>query len=122
MNISGSKFEEEGYISGPKYCETLHPEVKGGFKIEVDKTWSKFNETFVWKELPSVITHGWDVCKKICSRNQKCPLFDYCFAKETNDFEFFQCYMKSNTFSETLLKSPNHCVKSVKQKCTIIEK
>ena len=26
----------------------------------------------------------------------------YCFAKETNDFEFFNCYMKGNTFSETI--------------------
>ena len=50
LNISGSKFEEEGYISGPKYCETLHPEVKGGFKIEVDKPWSKFNEIFDGKK------------------------------------------------------------------------
>ena len=26
------KFKEEGYISGPEYCETTHPVSKGGFK------------------------------------------------------------------------------------------
>ena len=89
LNLSDSKFEMEGYIFGPRHCETLHPEFKGGFKIEIDKPWSKFDDTFVWKELPSVITHGWDVCTKICSRNQNCTSFEYCFAKEKNDFDFF---------------------------------
>ena len=121
LNLAQSKFKEEGYISGPKYCETLHPEFKGGFKINIEKPWSKFNDTFAWKELPSVITHGWDVCKRICSINQKCTSFDYCFVKETSNFEIFQCYMKGNTYAESLLKSPNHCVKSTKKIVALYE-
>ena len=27
------------YVSGSKYCETLHPDSKGGFRIKGDKPW-----------------------------------------------------------------------------------
>ena len=59
--------------------------------------------------------------KEICTTNKNCTSFDYCFAQETNDFELFNCYMKGNTFSETILKTPNHCVKSIKENCSIVD-
>ena len=122
-SITSSK---DGYISGPKYCETLHPISKGGFRIEGDKPWLRFNSSFLFKvsqsaKLPQLPSHAWENCKYICSTNKNCSSFDYCFAKDTNDFELFNCYMKSNTFSETLLKTPRHCVKSVKQNCNIVD-
>ena len=117
---------EDGYISGSKYCETLHPLSKGGFRIEGDKPWLRFNSSFLVKvsqsaKLPQLPSHAWENCKYICSTNKNCSSFDYCFAKDTNDFELFNCYMKGNTFSETLLKTPSHCVKSVKQNCSIVD-
>ena len=117
---------EDGYISGSKYCETLHPEFKGGFKIQGDKPWLKFNSSFLVKvskstDLPQLPSHAWENCKQICTSNKNCTSFDYCFVKETNDFEMFNCFMKGNTFSETFLKTPNHCVKSVKQNCTVLK-
>ena len=116
-SITSSK---DGYISGPKYCETLHPVSKGGFRIEGDKPWLRFNSSFLVKvsqsaKLPQLPSHAWENCKYICSTNKNCSSFDYCFAKDTNDFELFKCYMKGITFSETLLKTPSHCVKSVNQ-------
>ena len=120
------RFYAEGYISGPKYCETLHPLSKGGFKIQVDKPWLKFNDTY-WNydlylyDLPKTPTHAWESCKRICSVNKKCTSFDYCFQEENESYELFSCYMKGNTSAETILKSPSHCVKSVKQNCTLIE-
>ena len=117
---------EDGYISGPKYCETLHPMSKGGFRIEGDKPWLRFNSSFLVKvsqsaKLPQLPSHAWENCKYICSTNKNCTSFDYCFAKDTNDFELFNCYMKGITLSETLLKTPSHCVKSVKQNCSIVD-
>ena len=103
---------EDGYISGSKYCETLHPDSKGGFRIEGDKPWLRFHHTG---------SHAWENCKEICTTNKNCTSFDYCFAQETNDFELFNCYMKGNTFSETILKTPNHCVKSIKENCSIVD-
>ena len=48
-------------------------------------------------------------------------VYNYCFTKETNDFELFNCYKKGNTLSETILKTPNHCVKSIKENCSIVD-
>ena len=45
---------EDGYISGSKYCETLHPDSKGGFRIEGDKPWLRFHHTG---------SHAWENCK-----------------------------------------------------------
>ena len=117
---------EDGYISGSKYCETLHPVSKGGFRIERDKPWLSFNYFFLVKVSESthlllLPLHAWENCKYICSTNKICTSFDYCFAKDTNDFEMFNCYMKGITFSETQLKLPSHCVKSVKQNCSIVD-
>ena len=103
---------EDGYISGSKYCETFHQDSKGGFRIEGDKPWLRFDHTG---------SHAWENCKEICTANKNCTSFDYCFAQETNDFELFNCYMKGNTFSETILKTPNHCVKSIKENCSIVD-
>ena len=114
------KFKEEGYISGPEYCETTHPVSKGGFQIQVYKPWLRFNDTFVWRDIPTMTTHAWESCSKTCSANKNCTSFDYCFLTETDSNEMFQCYMKSNTFAETLIKTPEHCVKSVKQNCSLV--
>ena len=40
---------DDGYISGSKYCETRHPEFKGGFKVQGDKPWLRFNSSFLVK-------------------------------------------------------------------------
>ena len=40
---------EDGYISGSKYCQTLHSDSKGGFRIEGDKPWLRFNSSFLVK-------------------------------------------------------------------------
>ena len=45
--MSSIKTSEAGYISGPKYCETQHPTVKGGFEIQGDKYWLRFNSSFL---------------------------------------------------------------------------
>ena len=71
------KFNGTGFVSGPKYCRTLQPEFKGGFKIEADKPWTKFNDTFVWSTLPSLPTHAWESCKNTCSVNKNCTSFKY---------------------------------------------
>ena len=34
---------------GSKYCETLNPETKGGFKIQGDNPWLRFNSSFLVK-------------------------------------------------------------------------
>ena len=114
------KFKEEGYISGPEYCKTTHPVSKGGFKIQVYKPWLRFNDTFFAYELPKMTSHAWESCRRTCSFNKNCSSFDYCFFTETNTSEVFQCYMKSNTLAETVIQTPNHCVKSVKQTCRLI--
>ena len=114
------KFKEEGYISGREYCETTHPVSKGGFKIQVYKPWLRFNDTFVWYDLPKMTSHAWENCRRTCSFNKNCTSFDYCFFTENNSSEVFQCYMKSNTLAETVIQTPNHCVKSVKQTCRLI--
>ena len=99
---------------------------KAGFRIEGDKPLLRFNSALLVKvsqsaKLPQLPSHAWENCKYICSTNKNCSSFDYCFAKDTNDFELFNCYMKGNTLSETLLKTPSHCVKSVKQNCSIVD-
>ena len=121
--IPVTKTPEYGYISGPKYCETQHPTIKGGFKIEGDKYWLRFNSSFLIKisensKLPKLQSHAWEDCKRICTINKKCTSFDYCFAEEKDSFEIFKCFMKSNTIAEKLLKTPRHCVKSVKLTCS----
>ena len=120
LDYPKSKFKEEGYISGPEYCETTHPVSKGGFKIQVYKPWLRFNDTFVAYALPKMTSHAWESCRRTCSFNKNCSSFDYCFFTETNSSEVFQCYMKSNTLAETVIQTPNHCVKSVKQTCRLI--
>ena len=72
-------------------------------------------------DLPQLPSHAWENCKQICTSNKNCTSFDYCFVKETKEFEIFNCFMKGNTFSETFLKTPNHCVKSVKQNCSVLK-
>ena len=120
LDYPKSKFKEEGYISGPEYCETTHPVSKGGFKIQVYKPWLRFNDTFVAYALPKMTSHAWESCRRTCSFNKNCSSFDYCFFTETNSSEVFQCYLKSNTLAETVIQTPNHCVKSVKQTCRLI--
>ena len=51
---------------------------------------------------------------------EKCTSFDYCFQEEKNSYELFMCYIKGNTSTEAILKTPRHCVKSVKQNCSVI--
>ena len=121
--MSFTKSSEAGYISGPKYCKTQHSTVKGGFEIQGDKYWLRFNSSFLFKvsenaKLPKLQSHAWEDCKRICTINKKCTMFDYCFAGEENNFEIFNCFMKSNTLAEKLLKTPKHCVNSVKQTCS----
>ena len=48
------------------------------------------------------------------------PHLTIAFFTETKSCEVFQCYMKSNTLAETVIQTPNHCVKSVKQTCRLI--
>ena len=119
---SERQFNREGYISAPKYCETFHPVSKGGFKIQVHSPFlhiERVNDTLISFDLPTPHTHAWENCKEICSEHQNCTLFDYCFREENESFEFFDCYIKDNTLSELGLKTQNHCVKSVKQNCTL---
>ena len=114
------KLKKESYISGPEICETTHPVPKGGFQSHVYKLWSMFNDTFVWYELPKVISHTWESRKRTCSFNENCTSFDYCISKETSASEIFQCNMKRNTLPEMIIKIPNHCVKSMKQRCRLL--
>ena len=119
---SEMQFNREGYISGPKYCETLHPVSKGGFKIQVQSPFlyiERVNDTLISFVLPTPHTDAWESCKEICSKNENCTSFDYCFREESTSFEFFDCNIKGNTLSELVLKTPNHCVKSVKENCTL---
>ncbi len=121
LDYSKKRFYAEGYISGPKYCKTLQPISKGGFEIQVYNTGLKFNGTHASHTyIPKTRTHAWESCKRICSLNDKCTSFDYCFQEEKKSYELFMCYMKGNTSSEAILKSPRHCVKSVKQNCSVI--
>ena len=120
--FSKRQFNREGYISGPKYCETLHPVSKGGFKIQVHSPFlhiERVNNTLITFNLPTPHTHAWDNCKEICSVNQNCTSFDYCFREENKYFEFFDCNIKDNTLPKLVFKAPNHCVESVKQNCTL---
>ena len=66
-------FKEEGYISGPEYCKTTHPVSKGGFDTEVYKPWLRFNDTFVWYDLPKMTSHAWESCRGPCSFNKTAP-------------------------------------------------
>ena len=120
INYLERQFKEDGYISGPKYCKTLQPEAKGGFKVQGYKPWLLFNDSFVWYDLPKVSTHAWESCKKICSVNRNCTSFDYCFQEENHFNEIFNCNMKGNTFAESMLKALDHCVQPVKQNCSVI--
>ena len=108
------KFKEEGYISGPEYCETSHPVSKGGFKIQFYMPWLRFNDTFVWYDLPKMTSHAWESCRGTCSFNKNCTSLEYCFCKETNSSKVVHCHMKNNTLEETVIQAPNHLVKSVK--------
>ena len=63
---------EDGYISGSKYCETLHPESKGGFRIQIDRSWLKLNSSFLVNvsqdaSLPQLPSHARETAK-ICSQ------------------------------------------------------
>lgn len=111
------KCKGEDYISGPEYCDTTHPIYKGGFQIQVYKPWLRFNGTFLWYNLPRLLSHAWESCRRICSFNKNCTSFDYCFSVETNSREVFDCYLKSNTLEEAVIQAPEHCVSSVKQTC-----
>ena len=111
----------DGYISGPKYCKTLQPISKGGFEIQVYNSGMKsLIDGMKLSDLPKIRTHAWESCKRICSLNEKCTSFDYCFKEESKSYELFSCFMKGNTSSEEILKSPRHCVNSVKQNCSVI--
>ena len=121
LDYSEKQFYADGYISGPKYCKTLQPISKGGFEIQVYNSGMKFNDTLMTlSDLPKIRTHAWESCKRICSLNEKCTSFDYCFKEESKSYELFSCYMKGNTSAEEILKSPRHCVNSVKQNCSVI--
>ena len=115
IDYDARKYKKDGYISGPKYCET-----NGGFQIQINKPWLGFNDTFVWHDLPMQSTHAWESCTRSCSANKNCISFDYCFSTETNSSEIFQCHMKSDTLTEKTIKTPKHCVKSVKQICNSV--
>ena len=119
---SERQFIREGYISGQKYCETLHPLSKGGFKIQVHSPFlhiERVNDSMISFDLPTPHTHAWENCKEICSENKNCTSFDYCFREENESFEFFDCIIKDNTLPKLVSKTPNRCVKSVKQNCTL---
>ena len=121
LDYSKKQFYADGYISGPKYCKTLQPISKGGFEIQVYNSGMKFNDKLMTlSDLPKILTHAWESCKRICSLNEKCTSFDYCFKEESKSYELFSCYMKGNTSAEDILKSPRHCVNSVKQNCSVI--
>ena len=112
----------EGYISGPKYCETLNPVSKGGFKIQIHSLFfliQRVNAALISFDGPTPHTYAWENCRKNFEENTNCTSFDYCFREENESFEFFDCDMKCNTLSELISKSPNHCVKSIKQNCTL---
>ena len=73
--MSFIKTSEAGYISGPKYCKTQHPTVKGGFEIQGDKYWLRFNSSFLFKvsenaKLPKLQSHAWEDCKRIYTINK----------------------------------------------------
>ncbi len=83
------KLKEEGYISGPEYYKTTHPLSKGRFKIQVYKPWLRFNDTFVWYNLPKTTSHAWESCRRICSFNKNCSSLDYCFLRKPIQVKFF---------------------------------
>ena len=121
LDYSKKQFYADGYISGPKYCKTLQPISKGGFEIQVYNSGMKsLIDGMKLSDLPKIRTHAWESCKRICSLNEKCTSFDYCFKEESKSYELFSCYMKGNTSAEEILKSPRHCVNSVKQNCSVI--
>lgn len=79
-----------------KNCVTFHPDPKSGFRIESDKPWLRFNSSFLFKvsqstDLPQLSSYAWENCKQIRATNKNCTSFYSSFAKETNNFELFNC-------------------------------
>ena len=56
---------EDGYILAPKYGGSLHLVSKERFEIQLDKSWLRCNDSFVWYNLPMSPSHAWDISKRI---------------------------------------------------------
>lgn len=111
--IYNGKIQNSYFISGPKFCSTLSPASHGGFEIKI-KAWAGVRKASKqnWIGFP---VEAWQGCKRICATNKNCESFNYCFDSENKNNEIFTCYFKG--IQESKIKTPSHCVKSVKKKC-----